>query len=98
MIASGPKSHLALHHMSSFSFIQLLSMVLNLNERHVVNSRNLILHGFMWDSENASSQPTGEQNGCVSATSENCYAFLRDAIIKAIRHSGKQVVSEKPSE
>ena len=47
MIASGPKSHLALHHTSSFSFIQLLSMVLNLNERHVVNSRNLIRHGFM---------------------------------------------------
>ena len=100
MIASGPKSHLALHHTSSFSFIQLLSMVLNLNERHVVNSSNLILHGFMWDSENASSQPTGEQNGSVSATSENCYAFfffLRDAVIKVIRHSGKQVVSEKPS-
>lgn len=100
MIASGPKSHLALHHTSSFSFIQLLSMVLNLNERHVVNSSNLILHGFMWDSENASSQPTGEQNGSVSAMSENCYAFfffLRDAVIKVIRHSGKQVVSEKPS-
>lgn len=36
MIASGPKSHLALHHTSSFSFIQLLSMVLNLNERHIL--------------------------------------------------------------
>lgn len=101
MIASGPKSHLALHHMSSFSFIQLLSMVLNLNERHVVNPRNLILCGFMWYSENASSQPTGEQNGSASQRLRISMLFfflsLRDAIIKVIRHSGKQVASEKSS-
>lgn len=54
----------------------------------------------MWDSENASSRPTREQNGSVSITSEIAahFFFLRDAIIKVIRNSGKQVVSEKPSQ
>lgn len=56
----------------------------------------------MCDSENASSQPTGDQNGSVSTMSENCctvfFFFLRDAVIKVIRNSGKQVVSESPSQ